>query len=78
MSCSLRDVTSLEKQGLPAVAIHTETFATAAEAHAIALGRPDYVSAFVRHPIGGMSTVEVNARAEEVIDTVHRLLTSHE
>ena len=32
MSCSLRDVTSLEKQGLPAVAIHTGAFVTAAEA----------------------------------------------
>ena len=78
MSCSLHDVTTLEQQGVPALAIHTQAFVTAAKAHAMARGRPDYSSAFVRHPIGGMSTEEVNARAEEVIDTVHGLLTSQE
>jgi hypothetical protein len=78
VSCSLHDAISLESAGIPTVAIHTQAFASAARSHASALGRADYVSAFVRHPIAGMSAAEVNARAVEVIEAVHRLLVLHE
>lgn len=76
MSCSLHDVVSLESLGLPAVAIHTEAFASAAKVHANTLGRADYTSVFVDHPIAGISSQEVNARAEEIIETVAELLTA--
>ncbi len=56
----------LEDRGIPTVAVHTTVFTNSAEAHALAFGRPDYISAYIRHPIASINPAEVIERAEEV------------
>ena len=51
MSCSLRDVVSLESRGIPAVAIGTEPFVPEAEEQARVLAMPEQQLITVPHPI---------------------------
>ena len=55
---------------MPAVAVATREFATAARAQASALGRPDFDAVYVAHPIQDQTREEIEARAEAVIDEI--------
>ncbi|MBK7601916.1 MAG: hypothetical protein IPJ07_26680 [Acidobacteria bacterium] len=70
----MHDVTRLESIGIPAVAVATTEFITAARAQAGALGRADYQAVFVSHPIQDQTADEIAERADTAIaEIVHRL-----
>lgn len=74
MSCSLHDVIDLESRGIPAVTVATEPFMNSANAHALAYGRPDQQSAKVSHPLSGISREDVDARADEALPQIVKIL----
>lgn len=59
---------------MPAVAVATEEFRTAARAQAGALGRPDFEPVYVAHPIQDQTPEEIEARAEAALDEIVRRL----
>ncbi len=70
-------MTKLETLGIPAVAIATREFMTAARAQASALGRADYEAVFVAHPIQDQTRAEIEARAEVALEEIQaRLLAA--
>jgi hypothetical protein len=60
----------LENLGIPAIAVVTDQFRTAARAQASALGRADYEGVFVAHPIQDQTKAEIEARAEAALDEI--------
>jgi hypothetical protein len=71
----LHDTVKLESFGIPAVAVATHEFRTAARAQAAQLGRPDLDAVYVDHPIQDQSRAEIEARAEAVVaEIVARLV----
>jgi transcriptional regulator of NAD metabolism len=73
----LHDTIRLESLGVPAVAVATHEFRTAARAQASQLGRPDFDAVYVEHPIQDQTRAEIEARAEAAIaEIVERLRTS--
>lgn len=52
---------------MPAVAIATAEFQTAARAQAAALNRPDFDAIYVAHPIQDQTAQEIEARADAVL-----------
>ncbi len=69
-------MTKLESLGIPAVAVATHEFMTAARVQASALGRKDYETVFVRHPIQDQTKEEIEARAEAVVAEIAARLTA--
>ena len=67
-------MTKLENLGIPAVAIATSEFMTAARAQASALGRADYDAIYVAHPIQDQTKQEIEAKAEAVLAEIHARL----
>ena len=67
-------MTKLENLGIPAVAVATHEFMTAARAQASALGRADYDAIYVAHPIQDQTKQEIEAKAEAVLDEIHARL----
>jgi hypothetical protein len=61
---------ALEAKGIPAVAVATGEFRTAARAQAAALGRPDFDAVYVRHPIQDQRPDEIASRADEALDEI--------
>ena len=55
---------------IPAVAVATHEFRTAARAQASALGRPDYEAVYVPHPIQDQTREEIEARAEAAVEEI--------
>jgi hypothetical protein len=51
VSCGLRDVLELEKEGRPSVLVASAAFVDAADRQAAALGAPDARRVIVDHPI---------------------------
>ena len=72
----MHDVTRLEDLGIPAVAVATSEFMTAARAQAGALGRADYTAVYVPHPIQAQTVQEIEARAEAVLNEIEERLMS--
>jgi alkanesulfonate monooxygenase SsuD/methylene tetrahydromethanopterin reductase-like flavin-dependent oxidoreductase (luciferase family) len=70
----LHDSTKLESLGVPAVAVATHEFMTAARAQASALGRSDFDAVYVAHPIQDQTKEEIQAKAEAVLDEIARRL----
>jgi len=70
----LHDTIALENLGIPAVAVATDEFRTAARAQAAALSRPDYDAVYVSHPIQDQTRGEIEARADAVIGEIVRRL----
>ena len=64
--------------GIPALAVATQEFMTAARAQASALGRPDYDAIYVAHPIQDQTREEIEARAEAVLEEIGVRLTSRQ
>jgi alkanesulfonate monooxygenase SsuD/methylene tetrahydromethanopterin reductase-like flavin-dependent oxidoreductase (luciferase family) len=73
----LHDTVKLESRGIPAVAVATHEFRTAARAQAAALGRADLEAVYVPHPIQDQTAEEIAARADAVVEEiVNRLWSS--
>ena len=66
----MHDSTRLESSGIPAVAVATNEFMTAARAQAAALGRADFDAVYVPHPIQDQTAEEIAARADAVIEEI--------
>lgn len=66
----MHDSIRFEGLGIPAVAVATDEFRTAARAQASALGRPEFDAVYVEHPIQDQSREEIQARAEAVTDEI--------
>ena len=66
----MHDSTRLESLGIPAVAVATDEFKTAARAQAAALARPDLDAVYVAHPIQDQNRQEIEARAEAAVDEI--------
>ena len=66
----------LESQGIPTVTVGSHLFVRLAETERRALGMPDLPMAIVPHPIGGMKSEDVQAKADEVLDVVVAALTA--
>jgi hypothetical protein len=71
----VHDTIRLEGLGIPAVAVATDVFQTAARAQAGALGRPDFDAVYVAHPIQDQTGKEIGARADAVAIVIARRLT---
>lgn len=74
MSCSVHDVSDLERRGTPAVFVLSEHFASAASAQSEALGF-DAATVFTRHPIQDRTDEEMVAIADAAFDDLVRTLT---
>lgn len=72
----MHDSLKLEAFGVPAVAVATSEFQTAARAQAAALGRPDFEAVYVRHPIQDQTAEEIAARADAAFDEIVARLTA--
>jgi hypothetical protein len=70
------DAISVERTGVPAAAIITDRFATAAKAMAQAQGVPSYPFAVIEHPIANASQEDLRAKAEMAISQLIPLLAS--
>lgn len=69
-------MTTLEHLGIPAVAVATHEFMTAARAQASALGRADFDAVYVAHPIQDQTKAEIEAKAEVILPEItNRLVT---
>ena len=66
----------LESRGIPTVTVGSHLFVRLAETERRALGMPDLPMAIVPHPIGGMKSEDVQAKADEVLDVVVAALTA--
>jgi hypothetical protein len=72
----LHDTIRFENLGIPAVAVVTHEFMLPARAQASALGRPDFDAVYVPHPIQDQTALEIQTRADNVIEEiVARLMT---
>jgi len=63
----LHDTTKIETYGIPAIAVATTEFMTAARIQASALGRADLDPVYVAHPIQDQTRAEIEARADAVV-----------
>ena len=70
----MHDSTKLESLGVPAVAVATHEFMTAARAQASALGRSDFDAVYVAHPIQDQTKEEIQAKAEAVLEEIAKRL----
>jgi hypothetical protein len=71
----VHDVVKLEALAIPAVAVATSEFRTAARAQASALGRRDFDAIYVAHPIQDQTLQEIEDRAEHALDEIVARLT---
>ncbi|MBI1789021.1 MAG: hypothetical protein HYR60_15935 [Acidobacteria bacterium] len=60
----------MENLRIPAVAVATHEFMTAARAQASALGRPGYDAVYVPHPIQDQTREEIEARADAAVEEI--------
>ena len=65
-----------ERQGVPAIAVMTERFVSAAELMSRALGMPGYRFVVIGHPISSASAEQLEAFARETIRQASQLLLS--
>jgi alkanesulfonate monooxygenase SsuD/methylene tetrahydromethanopterin reductase-like flavin-dependent oxidoreductase (luciferase family) len=66
---------SVERIGIPAVAVITDRFEASARAMAEANGLPDYPFAVIAHPVAGNSDDELRDKAEQTMRLLLPLLT---
>ena len=74
MSCSVHDVSDLERRGTPAVFVSTEHFVTAVTAQSEALGF-ETATVLTRHPIQDRTDDEMAAIADAAFDDLVRALS---
>ncbi|HVQ76040.1 MAG TPA: hypothetical protein VMT79_10950 [Candidatus Binatia bacterium] len=68
------DAITLEKRGIPAVAVVTEPFVPTGNAMAELNGLPGYPFVVVPHPFGSLDDASVRARADAALERIERLL----
>jgi hypothetical protein len=68
------DAITLEKLGIPAVAVVTEPFVPTGTAMAELNGLPDYPFVVVPHPFGSLDEAAVRARADAALARIEALL----
>jgi len=71
----LHDAITAERLGVPALAVMTTRFVTAAQLMARALGFPDYKFAVIDHPVSSAGDDGLRARAAAAAQEAKRLLT---
>ena len=70
----MHDGITLEQQGLPTVTIITEVFVKTAQAYTRLMGVPAFPYLICPHPITNVDSVELEARARQLVPQVRRLL----
>jgi hypothetical protein len=70
----LADGILLERAGVPAVSICTDSFLVPAQAMAKAYGFPGFEFVTVPHPIASLDEAQLQARARDVLPGVLRIL----
>ncbi len=70
----MHDGITLEQQGLPTVTIITEVFVKTAQAYTRLMGVPTFPYLICPHPITNVDSVELEARARQLVPQVRRLL----
>ena len=70
MSCGLYDSTNLEKSGLPAVLVHTDSFAEAMARQAEMRGQPGLRRVTVPHPVQDKTANEITELARSAVDRI--------
>ena len=65
-----------ERTGVPAVAIMTENFVSAAELMSRVLGMPDYEFVVIDHPVSSATDDGLKQKAESVIEALNRIVLS--
>jgi hypothetical protein len=70
----LADGILLERAGVPAVSICTDSFLVPAQAMAKAYGFPGFEFVTVPHPIASLDEAQIEARARDVLPAVLRIL----
>ena len=68
------DAIFFEKRGIPASVLITEPFVPTAVGIAQLAGMPGYPPAVIPHPVGSLSTAEVQERADAVAAVIGALL----
>jgi hypothetical protein len=68
------DAITLEKQGIPAVAVVTEPFVSTGNAMAELNGLPGYPFVVVPPPFGSLDDASVRARAHAALERIELLL----
>ena len=63
-----------ERLGVPAMAVMTERFVSAAELMARVLGMPGYPFVVISHPVSSATGDDLRAKARTTIEEVRRLL----
>ncbi len=71
----MHDTVRIENAGIPAVAVATDVFRSAARAQAAALGRADLDAVYVPHPIQDRLPSEIEARAGAAASEIVARLT---
>ena len=77
MSCSVHDVSDLERRGTPAVFVSTEHFASAVTTQSEALGF-DAATVLTRHPIQDRTDDEMATIADAAFDDLVAALSDSE
>ena len=72
----MHDTVWFEIQGKPAVSIASSEFGDAADTQARALGMEDACCVFVPHPIQDRTDAEIQAIADEALDSVLGMITA--
>jgi len=70
----LADGILLERAGVPAVSICTDSFLAPAQAMAEAYGFPGYEFVTVPHPLASLDDQQIQARVTDVLPEVLRIL----
>jgi hypothetical protein len=70
----LHDAVTAERLGVPAMAVMTERFVSAAELMARVLGMPGYPFVVISHPVSSATEDDLRAKARTTIQEVRRLL----
>jgi hypothetical protein len=70
----LHDAIAAERQGVPAIGVMTESFASAAQLMCRALGMPTYKFAVIGHPISSASPEQLADYARKTIEQARGLL----
>jgi hypothetical protein len=70
----LHDSIAAEQQGVPAIAVMTERFVSAAELMCRVAGMPEYKFAVIGHPISSASDDELAQYARATVEQARHLL----
>jgi len=66
----VHDGVTFEKNGIPSAVITTTEFVNAAKIQAEALGMPQFSVITVSHPIQNLTSEEVKARADGIVERI--------